>query len=128
MHGFGRAAEEVWYDDDAGPMVRPYTMTGGRTQPIRGKFDLISLVVARSLALPAPAELSPEQIEILERCRRPLSVAEVAAQLNLPLGTVRVLLDDLLDAELIETHEPLILDESPPEELLEALLAGLRAL
>ena len=35
-----------WYDNEAGPLVRPYAMTGGRTSPgPRGvRFDLISLV------------------------------------------------------------------------------------
>ena len=122
------APEDAWYDDDAGPVVRPYTMTRGRTQPIRGKFDLISLVVARQPMPPTNAQLSPEQRAILEHCRRPLSVAEVAAELDLPLGTVRVLLGDLLEAALIETHEPLALGGGPSEELLEAVLAGLRAL
>jgi hypothetical protein len=120
--------EDAWYDDQAGPVVRPYAMTRGRTQPSSGQFDLISLVVARPSALPGPANLSPEQLEIVTYCRRPLSVAEIAAQLNLPVGTVRVLLGDLLDAGLIETHEPLVLAESPSEGLLQAVLAGLRAL
>jgi hypothetical protein len=120
--------EDTWYDDEAGPLVRPYTMTGGRTRPVRGNFDLISLVVARSSPLPAPAPLSPEQIDIVRLCRQPLSVAEVAAGLNLPLGTVRVLLGDLLDAGLIDAHQPLALDSSPSDALLEAVLAGLRAL
>ena len=129
VHSTGAdAPEDAWYDDDAGPVVRPYTMTRGRTQPIRGQFDLISLVVARRTAPPPSAPLSPEQVEILKQTRRPLSVAEIAAELDLPLGTVRVLLGDLLEAGLIETHEPLVLAESPSEELLEAVLAGLRAL
>jgi DNA-binding transcriptional ArsR family regulator len=128
VHAAGAEPEDAWYDDDAGPVVRPYTMTRGRTQPSRGQFDLISLVVARPSASPAAAQLSPEQIEIVERTRRPLSVAEIAAELDLPLGTVRVLLGDLLEAGLIETHAPLVLAESPSEELLEAVLAGLRAL
>lgn len=107
-------------------MVRPYAMTRGRTQPIRGQFDLISLVVSRGPA-PERSDLTPEQSEILVSCRRPLSVAEIAAALDLPVGTVRVLLGDLLDAGLIETHEPAVLD-APSEDLLEAVLAGLRAL
>lgn len=107
-------------------MVRPYAMTRGRTQPIRGRFDLISLVVAR-WPVPERAVLPPEQSEILANCRRPLSVAEIAAALDLPVGTVRVLLGDLLEAGLIDTHEPPVLD-APSEDLLEAVLAGLRAL
>ena len=119
--------EDAWYDQDAGPLVRPYAMTRGRTQPTRGQFDLISLVVARAPAS-GRADLTPEQLKIIGCCQRPLSVAEIAAALSLPVGTVRVLLGDLLDAGLIETHEPLVLTDAPSEGLLEAVLAGLRAL
>ncbi|GAA3753762.1 DUF742 domain-containing protein [Plantactinospora mayteni] len=127
MHtGAGGRHDDAWYDQDAGPVVRPYAMTRGRTQPIRGQFDLISLVVAR-WPVPQRAELTPEQSEILASCHRPLSVAEIAAALDLPVGTIRVLLGDLLDAGLIDTHEPPVLD-APSEDLLEAVLAGLRAL
>lgn len=121
------APDEAWYDDDAGPLVRPYTMTRGRSSPDRGQFDLITLVVARR-AVPTSTQLFPEQARIVELCRRPLSVAEVGASLDLPLGTVRVLLGDLVEAGLIETHEPPTLSELPSEELLRELLAGLRAL
>jgi hypothetical protein len=41
---------------------------------------------------------------------------------------VRVLLGDLLNANLIETREPAMASTGPSEELLEAVLAGLRAL
>ena len=34
-----------WFDDAAGPMVRPYAMTKGRTRPSGQQFDLIALVV-----------------------------------------------------------------------------------
>ena len=41
-----REVEEFWDDAEAGPVVRPYAMTRGRTEPTGGTFDLISLVVA----------------------------------------------------------------------------------
>ncbi|MEV4658680.1 DUF742 domain-containing protein [Micromonospora sp. NPDC049301] len=119
-------ADEAWYDDDAGPVARPYTMTGGRTASDR-RFDLISLVVARRGVTPA-GPLFPEQARIVDLCHHPLSVAEVGAELDLPVGTVRVLLGDLLTAGLIETHEPPTLSELPTADLLEAILVGLRAL
>ncbi|MEU2612510.1 DUF742 domain-containing protein [Micromonospora sp. NPDC007271] len=119
--------DEAWYDDEAGPVARPYTVTGGRIAPDQGQLDVISLVVARRAA-PTPGRLYPEQARIVERCQRPLSVAEVAAELDLPLGTVRVLLGDLLGAGLIEMHDPPTLSSRPSKELLEALLAGLQAL
>ncbi|MFJ5616356.1 DUF742 domain-containing protein [Micromonospora sp. NPDC093243] len=102
-------------------------MTGGRSAPDKGRFDLITLVVSRGPA-PPTAQLFPEQAAIVEMCRRPLSVAEIGADLDLPVGTVRVLLGDLLAAGLIETHEPPTLSELPSEDLLRELLAGLRAL
>ncbi|MFG3600473.1 DUF742 domain-containing protein [Micromonospora chersina] len=108
-------------------MARPYTVTRGRLTSDHGQLDLISLVVSRRAA-PASAQLFPEQARIIERCHRPLSVAEVGAELELPLGTVRVLLGDLLEAGLIETHEPPSLSGAPSRELLEALLDGLRTL
>ncbi|MEU8181339.1 DUF742 domain-containing protein [Micromonospora sp. NPDC049047] len=126
MHSSG-TADEAWYDDDAGPVARPYTMTGGRTTPARGQFDLITLVVARRSATP-PTPLFPEQARIVELCHHPVSVAEVGAELDLPLGTVRVLLGDLLATGLIETHDPPMLSDLPTEDLLEAILVGLRAL
>jgi hypothetical protein len=39
-----------------------------------------------------------------------------------------VLLGDLLTAGLIETHDPPMLSEVPNEDLLKAILVGLRAL
>ncbi|MEU5562498.1 MULTISPECIES: DUF742 domain-containing protein [Micromonospora] len=121
------APDEAWYDDDAGPVVRPYTMTRGRAAPERGRFDLITLIITRGPG-PAAGRLFPEQAAIVEMCHRPLSVAEIGAELDLPVGTVRVLLGDLLAAGLIETHEPPTLAELPSEDLLRDLLAGLRAL
>src|SRR5262249_37193764 len=35
-----------WLDQDAGPVVRPYTVTGGRARPAAGKLDLLSYVEA----------------------------------------------------------------------------------
>lgn len=128
--GPGRAgfvAEDVWYDDDAGPVVRLYAMTGGRTLPDRGGLELITVVRTQSPD-PPPAGLSPEQSKILRLCRKPLSVSEIAAHLRLPLGSMRVLLGDLRDAGLIAVPDPRTAAERPSRELLERVLAGLLAL
>jgi hypothetical protein len=123
-HGPG---EDRWVDDEAGPVVRPYAMTRGRTRPVRGTFDLISMVVATRNPPAADAGLGPEQLAIVRRCREPLSVAEISAHLNLPLGTVRVMLGDLLDAGLIQIHDHRPGDR-PHSRLYEALINGLREL
>ena len=86
-----------WYDQEAGPLVRPYAMTGGRTQPgpAAVHFDLIALVSIDEDA-PAAGEgtaLGPEHRALIELCRaEPQSVAELAAGADLPVGVVRVLL------------------------------------
>ncbi|MFF7228190.1 MULTISPECIES: DUF742 domain-containing protein [unclassified Streptomyces] len=121
-----------WFDDDAGPVVRPYAMTRGRTRTAaEGRLDLIALVIAESRAEEAVDDqmLSPEHVEIVERCRQePLSVAELAAGLDLPVGVVRVLIGDLLDADLVHVSRPVPPAELPDEKVLREVIDGLRAL
>lgn len=118
----------LWVDDMAGPVVRPYAMTRGRTRPARGTFDLITVVVAARDAGTAEVGFGPEHLAILRLCERPLSVAEVAAKLNLPAGTIRVLLGDLFDQGLINLREPRAATLLPDESVFQAVLNGLRSL
>ncbi|MEU9834089.1 DUF742 domain-containing protein [Streptosporangium sp. NPDC048047] len=117
-----------WVGDDAGAIVRPYVLTRGRTEPTRGRFDLITLAVAVGPAHAGAGGLDPECQAIVRFCHRPQSVAEIAAHINLPAGTVRVLLSDLLDQGLIATQEPHSETDMHDEKLYKAVLDGLRAL
>jgi hypothetical protein len=121
-------SDSLWVDTEAGPVVRPYAMTHGRTRPSRGDFDLITIVVAAQHKVPAEAGFGPEHRAIIRRCQRPLSVADIASYLDLPVGTVRVLLGDLLDEGLIRTRPPAPATNLPPEHVFKAVLDGLRAL
>jgi hypothetical protein len=98
--------DDRWTYEEAGPVSRPYMVTGGRTRPRGTRYlDLVDMVV-RSARLTEPALVSsPECAQILELCRIPTSVAEVAAIIGLPIGVVRVLLGDLLYENLIEVME-----------------------
>jgi uncharacterized protein DUF742 len=120
--------EEGWVDEAAGPVVRPYAVTHGRTRPARGDFDLLTQVTA--LHPPGESEdaRQPEHAAILRLCQNPLSVAEVATQLDLPVGSVRVLLGDLLDRGLIRTRSPVPAAHPPTDHVFKAVLDGLRAL
>ena len=120
--------DTLWLDEDAGPVVRPYAMTSGRTRPTTGAFDLITLVVAARAVSATDVGLGPEHVAIVRLCQRPLSVAEVAAHLDLPIGIIRVLLGDLLDRELIFVRIPQPAGEMPSEDVFEAVINGLRAL
>ena len=120
--------EDQWLDEQAGPLVRPYVMTGGRLKPIRGEFDLVSLVVATGLT-PAPElGLGPEHLAIVRSCQDVQSVAEIAGKLDLPAGTVRVLLGDLLDKGFVTVQDPQPEAEMTDERMYQAVIDGLRAL
>ena len=115
-----------WIDDDAGPIVRPYALTGGRTQPPRGGFDLIAVVIASRPAAPADAGLGSTYAEIMRLCQQPHSVAEIAAHLRLPTGITRVLLGDLVEKELI--RKPTSTAPLPTDDTFRAVIDGIRAL
>ncbi|SFK86926.1 DUF742 domain-containing protein [Streptomyces pini] len=154
-----------WFDDAAGPVVRPYAMTRGRTRSATGsRIDPVALVVAETPAEPAEASpealpatgpagsaearlpaspggagtagapggtgvLGPEHLDIVARCRRaPQPVAELAAVLDLPVGVVRVLVGDLVEAELVRVTRPVPPAELPDERILRDVINGLRAL
>ena|SRR5690242_12364371 len=121
-------ADEYWVDDDAGPVVRHYAMTYGRTKPARGDFDLVTLVVATGAEPEGDSSLQPEHADIIRFCQEPISVAELSARLDRPLGTVRVLLGDLLDRGLLRTRSPAPASTLPTERVFKAVLDGLRAL
>jgi hypothetical protein len=113
--------DEVWLDDDAGPLVRPYTVSAGRTRP-NIELDLLSLVVATSQA---PTGLDLEHTKVLGLCRAPISVAEVAAHLRLPVIVTKVLLADLVECEAMAMRAPRPASVATDRDLLEKLLDGL---
>ncbi|MFE3326961.1 DUF742 domain-containing protein [Streptomyces sp. NPDC059176] len=121
-----------WYDADAGPLVRPYALTGGRTEPPSAvRFDLIALIdaVAGSADRAGESLFGPEHLALLGLCRTETqSVAELAADADLPIGVVRVLLGDLLEAGHIKVSRPVPPAQLPDERVLREVIDGLRAL
>ncbi|MEU0810302.1 DUF742 domain-containing protein [Streptomyces sp. NPDC005970] len=120
--------EDSWWDVDAGPIVRSFARTGGRTRPSRDEFNLITLIIATNTDT-ARHGLEPEHIVILRMCTgTPLSVAEISARLDLPATVAKVLLGDLLDMGAIHTRAPIALAEAPEIHVLQAVLDGIRRL
>jgi hypothetical protein len=121
-----------WFDDEAGPVVRPYAMTRGRTShAAQHRLDLIAVVVAepRGDDPESDPSLSPEHVDIVELCREtPQSVAELATELDLPVGVVRVLVGDLVDEALVHVTRPVPPAELVDESILRDVINGLRAL
>ena len=115
-------------DAPAGPLVRPYTITKGRTRPPTegGRLDMITIVMAVGDHDGRPQD--PERQEILDLCRRPISVAEVSARLDIPLTVVRVLLGDLIAQGDVRTRADTPMTKLPEKKVLQAVLDGIRRL
>jgi hypothetical protein len=113
------APKDRWLDRDAGPVVRPYAVTKGRTVPASGPFvGLIDVVMAAGDPLaPADARLGREHRRILSRCRQPITVVDLASDVDLPVGVVRVLLSDLSQYGMLR-----VVATSPEPEKSERLL------
>ncbi|HEX2809507.1 MAG TPA: DUF742 domain-containing protein [Kineosporiaceae bacterium] len=117
--------ERIWYDEEAGPLVRPYAVTSGRTRTAQLDLHLITLVVALREVNPELAQiLGPEHLQILSMSQTPLTVAEISAGTALPLSVVKILLGDLIDRRLLISRS----DETPDATVIQAVIDGIRRL
>lgn len=102
--------------------VRPFILTGGRTQPLQDGLRVETLIHAQPGTLFAPLQF--ERRRIVELCQTPRSVAEVASALQVPLGVARVLVSDLAADGLVSVHQ----QTETPIRLIERVLDRVRAL
>jgi Protein of unknown function (DUF742) len=116
-----------WLYQDAGPVVRPYALIGGLARPSGERLDLIDMVRAVRLGAQEPPELSPEQAELLRCCQMPTPIAELAADLDLPVGVIRILVGDLRVRGLVTIHraQPAAFSDL---KILQEVVDGLRRL
>jgi len=123
------APKDRWLDREAGPVVRPYAVTKGRTRPAPGTaVGLIDVVVAVTGARPPNGvRLAPEHRQILVLGQRPSTVVDLASDVDLPVGVVRVLLSDLSQYGLLRIR-PAPRGQATNERLLRDVLDGLHAL
>ena len=114
-------------EDDEDFLVRPYAVTGGRTEP-RYQLEIEAMVVAQYYEARDLSLLTPECQAILDFCRDWRSVAEVSAVLQMPLGVARILIADMAVEGLLRIHQLNHGQGGPNIELLERVLSGLRRL
>jgi len=119
--------EERWLDAEAGPVVRPYALTQGRTRHTGASFDLVATVMATH-TFADPGSLAPEHISVLQLARVPTTVADIASDLDLPLGVVRIILADLRELGLVVISTPVVMAEQIDKYTLREVLNGLRGL
>ncbi|HTX85056.1 MAG TPA: DUF742 domain-containing protein [Streptosporangiaceae bacterium] len=120
--------DERWLDGEAGPVVRPYAVTRGRTRPPGLTVGLIDLVVSSGRHSAEARGLQPEHRRLLGLCSAaPMALADLASEADLPLGVVRVLVGDLQERGLV-TVTASTGGSSQDERVLRSVLDGLRAL
>ncbi len=107
--------------------ARPYLVTGGRTRARDASVSIETVVIlASATAGPHPPAFF-ERARILAECRRPTSVAEIAARLHLPLAVALVLVGDLVAEGALLASASL---PRPGDDVsfIERLIAGVAAL
>jgi hypothetical protein len=87
--------------------VRPFVVTGGRTQgSTNTRLESILEVANRQWLADKGKKLSPEEAAIVRQIATTyLTVAEVSAHLKLPVGVVKVLVSDLAEAGVLVVHD-----------------------
>ena len=121
--------KDRWLDRDAGPIVRPYAVTKGRTVPASGSYARLTdvLTAVTDAQLPADMRRSRGHQKILDHCRHPITVADLASDTDLPLGVVHVLIGDLSHYGALRVVAA-SQDQVPNERLLRDVLDALQAL
>jgi Protein of unknown function (DUF742) len=118
-----RSGPESEFDERT---FRPFLVTGGRTTS-EFPLDFEAMVTPTPAGL--CADLRFEQRTMLDRCIQSgaQSIAELAAYLKLPIGTVRVVAADLVSSHLLDVHSP---DKNLSNDvlMLKRLINGVRAL
>lgn len=115
-----------WREGDR--VVPAYALTQGRTRATGEELPIEALVSATRFALSREAGLQTEWQAIVVLARRPVSIAEIGAQLKVPIGVARVLVGDLAHAGYLHVSVPRVnADGRPDRELLRRLLDGLRS-
>ncbi len=120
---------ELSAQDDQPSLVRPYTLTAGRTNP-RVNLPLEAPIEAVVSEKPPRWPGNDVRAQICAMCATTPSVAEIAARLSLPVGVARVLIGDLVSAGHLRVRATLSDQSSVDErrELIGRTLRGLRAL
>jgi hypothetical protein len=116
--------EPVPFEENAAS-VRAYAWTAGRTRS-SGRLEIETLIVTAARAEELFTTMRVEHQSVARVCRQTRSVAEIGALLHLPIGVVRVLLDDMAGLGLVTVHHNETAPEAGPDiDLMQRVLRGL---
>jgi hypothetical protein len=123
------SANESWPDEAAGPVVRPYAVIQGRTRPSgEMNLDLLAMITKTWRLPPDSWTLDPEHFALLGLCVAPTPLVDLASDLRLPLGVVRILVADLRERDLVTVRQPMSAPWQNDLPILREVIDGLRQL
>lgn len=120
----GLAADGSGYEPSTG--LRPFLLTAGRVAA-DVSIAIETQVISTELGRASVGTLAFERRDIVACCATPLAVAEIAAQLHLHLGVVRVLVGDLSAEGHLAVYLPNT-DVTHDVDTLLRVIRGLRAI
>jgi len=109
-----------------GDRIRPFVRSNGRTRPDDVEVEPLSIVEA--IGSGPDVATHPDEAQVHASCRKPMSVIEIATQHHLPVLVVAVIAADLRKRKLVHVSKPYRMDDLPSMDVLEAVIAGLRAI
>ena len=109
-------------DDD---LVRPYLITGGRTRADVDGLQFETLVEANGAA---PDGLRFEAAQVFALCRTATGIAEISAQLGMPIATVKVVVGDLVNSGHVRIHDDAGTAPQGDAQLINRIIEGVRRL
>jgi hypothetical protein len=117
----------------AGRLIRPYTMTGGRTGDDIPLIALEAQVMATPTGTRNKHQYRWEAARIIDLTRSQVAVVELAARLEVPVGVVRVVVADLAHRGAVQivdspTGVATSLDGYMYATLLQKVLDGIKSL
>jgi len=89
-----------------GRLIRPYTMTGGRTGADQPFIALEALVCATPTGVTNKHQFRWEAARIIDLSKHETAIVEIAARLEIPIGVVRVVVADLAHRGAVRISEP----------------------
>lgn len=107
--------------------IRPYLLTGGRTGSGSANFEIEAQLTATPQGHARLDHLVFERRDIVALCQQPTAIVEIAAQLNLHLGVVRVLVGDLAAGGYLSARRPEG-DLNRNASIIERVIRGLQAI
>ena len=108
-------------------LIRPFLMTKGRTTTSVEGLRFETLVQATDTS---GDDLRFEPARVFAQCHEATAIAEISALLHLPIGSVKVVVGDLIESGHLELHRSLDSGSSKQAdiELISRLIDGVRKL